>query len=129
MKTMTKNNAFIGIRIPQAEKDALEEKAIELGLTLTDFIKSCLANDRVGAEPEPTAYPLLTIEYEEDLTILDRFLERFNERQKANFGQPAPTLEILIKTIVSKELIRIGNGPIFETADQEMVDLGKDWKY
>lgn len=129
MKILTKNNAFIGIRIPQQEKDALENKALELGLTLTDFIKSCLANDRVEEEPEPTGYPLLTIEYEEDLVILERFLEQFNKKQKANLGKVVPTLEILVKTILGRELIRIGNGTVFETADQEMVDLGKDWKY
>ncbi len=129
MKTIPKNNAFIGIRIPQQEKDALENKAEELGLTLTDFIKSCLAGDRVEAEPEPTGYPLLTIEYEEDLVILERFLEQFNKKQKANLGKVVPTLEMLVKTILGKELIRIGNGTVFETADQEMVDLGKDWKY
>lgn len=127
MKILTKNNAFIGIRIPQQEKDALEDKALELGLTLTDFIKSCLANDRVEEEPEPSGYPLLTIEYEEDLVILERFLELFNKKQKANFNDPVPSLESLLKKLLGKELIRMGNGMVFGPTDQEMIDLGKEW--
>ena len=127
-----KNDAFIGIRLPREEKEALEARAIEEGLTLTDLIKSCITGDRVGdedSEQEPSAYPLLLIEYEEDLVILERLLKKMNERQKGNLKSAYPSLEVLLKSIIAKQLLQIGSGGFLEKTDEEMIELGKDWKY
>ena len=38
-------------------------------------------------------------------------------------------VSVLLKSIIAKQLLQIGSGGFLEKTDEEMIELGKDWKY